>query len=376
MWRLSGLVLGLLMLACPKNPETELPAQVRADGYYLASQTAYVKGDFAAAHAALDKVKQILPDDPRLSAAMGELLLSEGKLDEAVVAFEAAAKADPKRGTTWSRLGYLYSLKGEAKAVPALEKALAANAADLNAHETLGDLALKRGDIDAGVMHTVRAGQLAIDDQTRSELVLKAFNALMRTMRGDEATALLRQAVDAGRLTSEVYVELGDRIVSQRNLAEAVAVYVKAAEVDPHDPTLWEIVGEVRSELGQIDGAKEAFTKSLQVQQRGVVHVALARLCRKEKNDACFQRELDAALETASGAELREALELAALLADVGRRRDALALYKTVANEPEAASDFDLQLRTARLAKELKDTDAMVAACGKATKLKVGARCP
>ena len=134
---------------------------------------------------------------------------------------------------------------------------------------------------------------------------------------------------------------------------------------------LWTLVldwldGEGRGspELAAIAGkAAAAYRESLKVKDRGVVHVGLARLCQKTKDAACVKEQLDAALQTASGEELRETLDLTDLLVAVGRKHDALMLLAAVSAEPEQRTNFALHLRVARLAKELKEKAVMKSAC-------------
>ena len=372
----AGLVVALLLSGCPK-PGDGIDPKVRADGHYVAAQAAYLKGDFAEAHKQFAEVRTYNPTDPRLAAAEGEVYLSEVKVPEAIEAFEGAAKADPKRGTTWSRLGYLYSIKGDKeKAKASLDKALAANAKDFNALETLADLQLEAGKVDEAVKNLLLASESA-PEATRGELVLRVTAELQKAGRGSETLAVLEAAVKRGVKSAGVCSELGDRLVEATRLDEAVVAYTDAAKADPKDPSLWELVGEVQLKLGKVPEAEQSFRESLKVKDRGVVHVALARLCQQKKDDACAKAELDKALEPSTGEELRETLELGDLLASFGRKKDALALLRSVSEESEQKGNTDLHLRTARLAKELKDEVTVKAACTRAlSNGQSGLKCP
>src|SRR5581483_11119841 len=118
-------LLGLLLLGCPdKGPDPK----AQAEGNYLAGQAAFLKGNFTEAHEKFAEVRKLNPADPRLPAAEGEVFLAEVKLDQALLSFHEAARLEPKRATTWSRIGYIELLKGnrdEARA--ALDKALQLN---------------------------------------------------------------------------------------------------------------------------------------------------------------------------------------------------------------------------------------------------------
>jgi tetratricopeptide (TPR) repeat protein len=303
--------------------------------------------------------------------------LAEMKLAEAIASFEDAARIDPKRSTNWSRLGYLYLLKNEPeKARPALEKAIALNPNDFNAYEAMGDLELKAGRLDEAVAQYLLAAHVATGGD-RADLVLKATSELLQKKQEAKALEVLEGAVKKGIESPALWAEYGDRLVAAQRLSDAAVAYEKAAKGDPKDPTLWELAGEARAKLGLLPEAETAFRESLKVQDRSVVHVALARLCQQKKDDACVKKELELALVKATGEDLRETTELADLLASLGRKKDALTLLRTVSEEPEQKGNFELQVKTARLAREIKDEVTVKAACTRALASgQAGLKCP
>lgn len=372
----AALAVVLALSGCPK-PGDDVDPKVRADGHYVAGQSAYLKGDFEEAHKQFAEVKKLNPTDPRLPVAEGEVYLSEVKIAEAIELFEIAAKADPKRGTTWSRLGYLYSIKNEKqKAQDALDKALAANPKDSSALETLGDIEIEQGKIDEGVKHLLLASEYAVD-ALKGDIVLRAVGELAKAGKRDRVLPVLEDAVKKGVKSAGVSAELGDRLVEAARFEEALAAYTSAATADPKDPSLWELVGEVQLKLGHEAEAEAAFKKSLEVKDRGVVHVALARMCLARKDEACAKSELDLALNTATGEEVRETVELGELLATMGRKKDALQILRTLSEEGDQKGNIDLHLRTARLAKDVKDEVTVKAACTRALAGgQAGLKCP
>lgn len=363
--------------ACPRSPQEEDP-KAAADGHYLAGRSAYLRGDSAAAHKAFEEVHRLSPEDPRLPVAVGELLVSEGRVAEAITSFEDAARREPKRPGTFSRLAYLYALKGEReKAREALERALALNPKEPGALETRGDLALKEGKLDDAVASYVEASASA-PEPARAELVLRAAGLLAKKGRGEEGRLVLEAAVGRGIRSVELSSELGDRFVEAGELERALGAYTDAAKLSTSDPTLWELVGELEAKRGRAEAAEAAFKRSLAVKDRAVVHVALARLCRARSDAACVKAELDTALARASGEEAREALELAALLTEVDRKRDALLLLANLSDEEDQRGNRDLQLRVAALAQELGEAATVQSACRRAmaTKGPKLSRCP
>lgn len=372
--RRAWLLAGLLFAGCPKGGE-DVDPKIKADGHYLQAQAAWLKGDFANAHLEFAEVKKLNPGDPRLPAAEGEVFLAEVKIVEAIELFEAASKLDPKRATNWSRLGYLYLLKGEKqKSREAVDKALSLNAKDFNALDTLADLQLGEGKLDDAVKSLVAASQLAPDGL---DYAMRAAGELTKAHRDADALKVLEEAHARGIKGAALSGELGDRYVQAGKLEEALAAYVEAAKADAKEPSWWELAGEVQNKLGHAAEAEQAFRESLKVKDRGVVHVALARLCQAKKDDACVRVELDKALETSTGEELRETLELADLLESLNRKKDALALLRQVSEEAEQKTNLDLHLKTARLAHELKDQVSEKAACTRAlSNGQAGVKCP
>lgn len=375
MTRVALCLLCLLLAGCPKDDQPDPKAQ--AEGLYLAGTSAYLQGKFVEAHEKFAQVRTLNPTDPRLPAAEGEVYLAEVKLDQALLAFQEAAKLDPKRGTTWSRIGYIHLLKGNrAEATKALDKALELNPKDFNALEARAEIQLKDGKLDEAVAGLIAAADAA-PDIAKPMLILRAVTELSSKGRGKDALELLEAQAKKGVKAPDVMSELGDRLVEANRLDEARDAYAEAAKGNPKDPTLWELVGELNAKLDKPGDAEVAFRESLKVKDRGVVHVALARLCQARKDEACVKEELDKALSTASGEELRELIDLADLLSSVGRKKDAYALVKDLASEDEQKGNTVLQLKAAQLAKEAGEKDAVKVYCANVAAADAGTgKCP
>jgi tetratricopeptide (TPR) repeat protein len=365
--------LTLLLCGCPdRGPDPK----AQAEGNYLAGQAAFLKGNFTEAHEKFAEVRKLNPTDPRLPAAEGEVYLAEVKLDQALLAFQEAAQLEPKRATTWSRIGYIHQLKGNRDdAKKALAKALELNPRDFNALESRAEIEVKEGHLEEAVGDFLKASEAA-PDLNRPVLVMRAVEELTRRGKAKDALEVLEQQVKKGVKGAEVWNELGDRLVQVGRLADARDAYTQAAKESPKDPTLWELVGELDVKLGKPDEAEAAFNQSLKVKDRGVVHVALARICQAKKDDACLKAQLDQALATASGEELRELLDLSDLLSDVGRKKDAFLLLKQVADEEDQKKNGVLQLKAAQAASGAGEKEAVKTYCANALEADAGTKCP
>jgi Flp pilus assembly protein TadD len=221
---------------------------------------------------------------------------------------------------------------------------------------------------------SLEAAAEAIPDEGKGPMYLRAAEVLRQNNRAPESLTLLRKADERGVKSGELWVELGDELVSAGEFAPAAETYRKAAAALPKDPTVWELVGELEVRRGRPVEAQEAFRQSLKVHERALPHVALARLLLAAKDKTSAAQELELAMKAATGEEKRETRELAELLVSFDRKGDALKLLANLATEPEEATDAALQLRTARLARELGDKAVVKAACLRITD--AGVHCP
>jgi tetratricopeptide (TPR) repeat protein len=375
--RVLPLLVLLAAAACDEGPPP-ISAKDHAEGLYLKGTAEYLQGQFDASLKSFEAMKQLVPTDPRLPAARGEVYLSMGRLNEALAEFETAVQQDPRRSTNWSRLGFIQSQLGKVpEAQSSLRKAIGLFPNDFNALEALGELHLKKGEHDEAVRHFTLAAAAAVSGEAKSALLMRALDVLTQQKRYDDVLTLAQRSVDQGVRSPEVLTTLGDALVRAGKLPEAANAYKDAASRSPRDPTLWELVGEIHTRLDKPGDAIAAYQESLRVKDRAVVHVALARIHLAMDNRPAAAEELDAALGSVSGQDTRELRELADLLATLGRKPDALRILASLSAEQEHAKDTDLQLTTARLARELKDATVLQAACARATAADAGVKkCP
>jgi tetratricopeptide (TPR) repeat protein len=255
----------------------------------------------------------------------------------------------------------------DAEATASFRKALERAPGDYNALEGLAEVALKTGNLDEAVKHFVAAADGA-PEVIRSALLLRVADALADKQRTADAALVLKEAVGKhATLPAQVHARLGELLVLSGDVEAARSAWEKAAELEPSAGN-WEIVGELRLRAGQLEAAGEAFRNALVPGESAIIRVQLARLALKRGDTVAAELELDAALKAAKGEEARESLELAALLAEMGRKGDALKLLAVVSAEPDHAKDSALQLRVARLARELGDKKETAAACERATR--------
>jgi tetratricopeptide (TPR) repeat protein len=361
--RLRALAVSALLVTAACDDTPKIDPKDRAEGLYVKGTSEYLQGNFDAALLSFTEMKKYAPNDPRLPAAVGEIYLSMGEYSQAITEFQAALAIDPKRSTTWSRIGFIQAQLGKyEEAQSSLRKALGLYPNDFNALEQLAEIHLKRGEREEAVRHFTLASQ-ASPDSLRPALLLRAVDLLQQDKRHEEALGLLVKATSQGVRSPEVLTALGDELVRASRLDEAAASYREAATKAPRDPSLWELVGEIYASQGKSADALSAYRESLRVKDRAIVHVAMSRVHLTRDDRKAAEEELNLALASVSGSDVRELTELSSLLVTFGRKPDALRILGSLAAEPDHVHDVDLQLRTARLARELKDEGLLKAAC-------------
>jgi len=196
--------------------------------------------------------------------------------------------------------------------------------------------------------------------KAQAELVVKAAMELSKAKHSARALEVLEQARAKGVTSAELNQELGDRYVDASKWDEAISAYTAAAE---KDPTAWELVAELELRQSRFEKAEAAWKKAIAAKDQALYHLGLGRLCLAKKDPPCAEKELEKALATATGEEVRESMELAALLAQLGRKADGLKILEAVSGEEEQKKNDALQLATARAAKELGNDALVKKAC-------------
>src|SRR5216683_3109240 len=115
------------------------------------------------------------------SVARGFELLEQGRLEEARQELSAVVASDPKSVDGWILLGMTdYHLRREADAIGELEEALKLEPASVQAHYVLGQVYLRKDDLDRAEQHLSRA---YAGDASRADILQPLSQVLI--MRGD-----------------------------------------------------------------------------------------------------------------------------------------------------------------------------------------------
>jgi tetratricopeptide (TPR) repeat protein len=187
---------------------------------------------------ALDEFRQILQKNPDSSAAhvlTGQALDGLGKTAEAIAEFQAAIKAAPREVNLHFGLGYLYWKSHQYDdAKREFEDELSLDSGNAQALAYLGDIEMKRDNLDAALTLLGKATELKPDVRIahldmgiilgQQEQYEKAVAALERAVKLDPAQP------DAHYRLARVYQLMGKTAESQREMARVRELHEKADE--------------------------------------------------------------------------------------------------------------------------------------------------
>jgi tetratricopeptide (TPR) repeat protein len=128
---------------------------------------------------------------------------------------------------------------------------------DSNANEQLGNLLLRRGDLDA-VYYFSEAIRL---DPGRIDIAMRLAQVLLVTGRTDEAEKVIDAALAARPEAAVVYITQAELFLYRNDPERALAAALKATELDPDDPNAWLKLGRVHEGRVRMAGLKKERPK-------------------------------------------------------------------------------------------------------------------
>ena len=240
------------------------------DGVRLLSE-----GDIDAAQTKLTAAVEIRPEGKEGRLGLGAVHQARKEYDQAIEQYNKALEIDPVYKQALIRLGQTYQLKAEeaaaagnaaqaeqvaAQAAGVYESYLAENPSDIEVkiqlaglHATLGDMA-KAEPIIREIMDSD-----SVDVDVFTDFGFRLANA----QQLDLAEQLLSSAVTmSDSMSAEPLQYLAFVKIQKEDLEGARAVLTRQLELEPDNPEAWEYLGYVRRDLGDTEGAQEAFGKA------------------------------------------------------------------------------------------------------------------
>ena len=170
-------------------------------------------------------------DAPIAHSAYATLMLSSGRLDEAMAHSERAVALAPDYPEAYNNLGVALSRRGQyADALEQFQRALALEPKNDEAYNNLGIVTVLQGDIPHAIEYYRRSLELNPDNAGAE---INWGNALVRQRQFAEAIPHYRQALIIRPDQSDAHLNWGVALAQQGNYAEAVAHFRAALAIDP-----------------------------------------------------------------------------------------------------------------------------------------------
>ncbi len=315
---------------------------------YSLGLTLFRNGSFKLADGALTQAWRLLPNEPEIGLHLVRCKLALRMFSEAQTALLTIQEKTGPTDETELLLGYSYLGVGDSEAaLQAFRQAASLNPRSAAAQLALGRQLFQMADVEGSVAHLREAYRLAPDDD---EIITSLGQVLVKGGRFDEAIVLLGNR--AGDPTvPEMLSQLAVAYASLGRFSQAAPLLEILVHRETANDRAYFLLGYIRGELGQAEGALSAYAKALRLNPRAGVyylHCAsiLARQGRLDEAAEMLQKSLS--LQPNSPAAH---YGFGRILTQKGRYQEAVAhLEKSLtAGQPPARAYYLLATCYARL---------------------------
>jgi tetratricopeptide (TPR) repeat protein len=229
------------------------------------------KGDYKNANEILEKALEIATkiQEASLEAecynALALVKTSIGKHEDAIKAYKQAITLAPNQIFAWNNLGNLcLAINRNHEALIDFQKAIEHNANDAVAWNGLGDVYSRSGYLDDAISSYQKSIEYA-------PLLPHPWNGLgniyVKIGCKDEAENAFQKAISLNQHFILPRLGLANLYTKQGKYRDASREYQQALLLEPHNSVVWNEFGCMCLEAAQYDGAIEALTKAIELDQ-------------------------------------------------------------------------------------------------------------
>jgi tetratricopeptide (TPR) repeat protein len=235
-------------------------------GYVALALLLNQQGRTKEAQQALDEASAKLPSSPAIHKALGELALSQGRYSAAVEQFKSALALDSDDIGAKFKLGS--ALRRDQKFEDAVKVFDDVAAIDRD----YPGLALERGllyESSGRTDEALKAYEAALAKAPNDpDLMLRVGCGKVAAGRSQQAEQLLRKVLVLRPNSAETNHCLGRALlVEGKNLAEALRMFERSIDLDPHRAEYWLYLGWAANEAGRVGKAEDSLKKALDLDQ-------------------------------------------------------------------------------------------------------------
>jgi tetratricopeptide (TPR) repeat protein len=194
---------------------------------------------------------------------LGNALLKQGRIDEAIPQFREALRINPEYTLARDNLGAALSRQGRAQeAVAQYRESLETDPNDSEAWNNIGMVLLQQGRIDEAAARFREAVRI---NPEYGDAHYNLAVALEQKGEGAEAIEQYQRALEANPSFPEAYNNLGGLLEGSGHPDEAIGCYQKALEVDGRDAEAWNNLGGALVSKGDLDKGMADLQKALEI---------------------------------------------------------------------------------------------------------------
>ncbi len=194
---------------------------------------------------------------------LGNALLQNGKVDDAIAHFKKAMEIQPDYAGAYDNLGIAFCQKGRVDgAIACYQKALQINPADAEACYNLGNALLKVGQADDAMVHFQKALKIKPDF---AEAHNNLGNALLQKGQVDDAMVQFQKAMEIKPDSAEACYNLGNALLQQGQVDDAMVQFQKALEIKPDYAEACYHLGNALIQKGRADEAIVHYQNALRI---------------------------------------------------------------------------------------------------------------
>jgi tetratricopeptide (TPR) repeat protein len=289
------------------------------------------------------------PNDPITRNCLGNVLLQNGQINEAIIQFQTALAIRPDYAEAHNNLGKALFQKGQFdESIIQFQKALAITPEYAEVHYNLGSAFYQKGFVDEAITQYQEALALQPD---YAPVHNNLGNALFQKGRVDEAIIQFQKALADNPDFADAHNNLGAALIQQGRLDEAIAELQTAVAIQPGHAGARNNLGAAFMQAGRMAEALGEYWKVLETQPENVDALnnlawALATGPQATLRDGVSAVALaQKAVRLSDGGNPRMLRTLAAAEAEAGRfvgaaetARQALQLAAVQKNDPLAAT--------------------------------------
>jgi tetratricopeptide (TPR) repeat protein len=254
-----------------------------------------ISGDPQKAHAILDDLLKQDAQDAETQLQKGQMLLTEGKRDEALKHVLAAVKSRPNSAIAQYSLGKIYAARGDITAAEtAYREVLRLNPRAAAAQVELSQLLLAAGKSEASLQ---TAEEAARNQPTSVAARLALVRSLLARRDGERASRELQVLLTQRPNDAAVHVQNGVLASLQKNPTGARAAFTRALTIEPNSTEA--LAGLVALDLTatNLDAAKKRVDDALAKRRSPEILLLAARTYAATKDQATAERLLRNAIE-------------------------------------------------------------------------------